>query len=299
MDLVGVGALEEGHEHDLEVEEEAPIFHVPEVVFDAFGEVGVTAQAVDLGPAGHAGFGMVAGVVVGDVVFEVLDEFGAFGAGADEAHFPFEDVPELGDFVDVVFTHEGADAEAAGVVFLAPLGAFAGFGVEFHGTDFEDVEGFADDAGAALAVEDGTAGFEPDEGAEEGDDGGGEEEADEAADDVGGAFDGPVEGAIEGEAIDAEDGGAGDGFEVKTGDEDAEAGGDDFELDEFAFAEGGEAGEFVALSVEVGDDDHVDFVTSEEALDLRERAEVRGAILVGGFFEGGICGGDHADDAEG
>lgn len=268
MDLIGVGALEEGHEHDLEVEEEAAVFHVPEVVFDAFGEVGIAAEAVDLGPAGHAGFGVVTGVVVGDVVFEVLDEFGAFGAGADEAHFAFEDVPELGDFVDVVFAHEGADAEAAGVVFLAPLGAFAGFGVEFHGADLEDVEGFADDAGAALAVEDGTAGFEPDEGAEEGDDGGGEDEADEAADDVGGAFDGPVEGAIEGKAVDTEDGGAGDGLEVEAGDEDAEAGGDDFELDEFAFAEGGEAGKFVTLAVEVGDDDHVDFVAGEKAFDL-------------------------------
>ena len=203
----------------MEVEEKAPIFQVPEVVFDVFGEVGVTAQAVDLCPAGHAGFGVVAGVAVGDVVFD-----------------------------------------------------------------------------AALALEDGAARFEPNEGAEEGDDGGGE---DEAADDVGGALDGPVEGAIEGEAIDAEDGVAGDGFAVKAGNEDAEVGGDDFELDEFAFAEGGEAGEFVALSVEVSDDDHVDFVTSEEALDLREGAEVRGAILIGGFFEGGVCGSDHTDDAEG
>lgn len=32
---------------------------------------------------------------------------------------------------------------------------------------------------------------------------------------------------------------------------------------------------------------------------MREGAEVRGAILIGGFFERGVCGGDHADDAEG
>ena len=203
----------------MEVEEKAPIFQVPEVVFDAFGEVGVTAQAVDLCPAGHAGFGVVAGVAVGDVVF---------------------------------------DAALA-----------------------------LEDGAARFEPNEGAARFEPNEGAEEGDDGGGE---DEAADDVGGALDGPVEGAIEGEAIDAEDGVAGDGFAVKAGNEDAGAGGDDFELDEFAFAEGGEAGEFVALSVEVSDDDHVDFVTSEEALDLREGAEVRGAILIGGFFEGGVVG---------
>lgn len=192
MDLVSVGALEECHEHDLEVEEKTPVFHVPEVVLDAFGEIGVAAETVDLSPSGHAWFGVVTGIVMRNVVFEVLNEFGAFRAGADKAHFAFEDVPELGDFVDVIFAHESANAEAAWVVFLTPLGTFAGFCIEFHGANLEDVEGFANNAGAALAVEDSTSGFEPDEGTKEGDDGGGGDEADEAADDVGGAFDGPV-----------------------------------------------------------------------------------------------------------
>ena len=72
-----------------------------------------------------------------------------------------------------------------------------------------------------------------------------------------------VEGGLEGEAGDAEEGDAIEGLEVEAAEEDLEGAGEDLVVDEFAFAESGEAGEFFALTVEVGDDDHVDFVASQ------------------------------------
>ena len=51
---------------------------------DAFCEVGVAAQPVDLGPPGNAGFSCVAGVVVGNLMFKIGDQLGAFRAGANQ-----------------------------------------------------------------------------------------------------------------------------------------------------------------------------------------------------------------------
>jgi hypothetical protein len=88
---VGVLAVEEGLDEDLEIEGERPVFEVVEIVLDAVLDGGVAAEAVDLGPAGHAGAGDVAGHVVADVVLELLDEVGAFGAGADEGHVALDE----------------------------------------------------------------------------------------------------------------------------------------------------------------------------------------------------------------
>ena len=55
----GPGA-EDRDEDDFHIEPEGPVLDVPEIVFDTFLHflrcVGFTAPAVDLGPAGDAGF---------------------------------------------------------------------------------------------------------------------------------------------------------------------------------------------------------------------------------------------------
>ena len=126
----------------MEVEPDGPVFDVVDVVLDAAGEVVAAAQAVDLGPAGHAGFHQVAGEVVGDFGREVFDVVRAFGARADQAHVAAEDVPELGKFVEVPAADEGADAEEARVggegadAQVVGRGGVGGHAAEFpHGED--------------------------------------------------------------------------------------------------------------------------------------------------------------------
>lgn len=57
-------------------------------------------RVTHLSPAGDAGLDRVAQAVEGDFLLQFLDEFRAFRARSDEAHFPFEHVPQLGQFVD-------------------------------------------------------------------------------------------------------------------------------------------------------------------------------------------------------
>jgi len=228
-------------------------------VLRAGGEVGVAAQAVDLGPAGHAGFDDVARLIVGDSVREVIDVVRAFGARADEAHVAAEDVPILGEFVEVPAAHEGAEAEEAGVVARgALLGGVGRGGVGGHAAEFVEGEGAVVRADADLAEEDRAAGrlaFE--EGGEDEDAGGGGEEADDGSEEVEGAFEGAVEEAVDGEFFDAEDGDATDGLEAEAAEEDVEGAGDELPLDVGAFAGFDDAREFGGGEVGAGDDEDV------------------------------------------
>ena len=94
--LIRVFALEERHQHDLEIEPGRPVLDVIEIVLDAVDEARVAAEAVDLRPTGDSGADFVAGIVMRDFRLEALDELGALRARADEAHVAHEDVPELG-----------------------------------------------------------------------------------------------------------------------------------------------------------------------------------------------------------
>src|SRR5215470_1076563 len=79
-------AREDGHGDDAEIEEQAPVLEVVEVVLDALVDGGVAAPTVDLGPAGDADAQAVTVVVAADFLKEALDEMRAFGARADQAN---------------------------------------------------------------------------------------------------------------------------------------------------------------------------------------------------------------------
>jgi len=149
----------EGEEEDLGVEPEGPVFDVIDVVLDSFREVAVAAQAVDLRPAGHAGFHEVSWQVVRDDGGELVDVVRAFGARADEAHVAAEDVPKLREFVDVPVADKGADAEQAGVVGAGADGvAVVGVGVGRHAAEFVEGKGRVARADACLFKKYGTVG---------------------------------------------------------------------------------------------------------------------------------------------
>ena len=72
--------------------------HPRELDADAV-EVGV-GRELHLGQAGDAGADQQAGAVVGNRLFELRDELGAFRARADHAHVAAQDVPQLREFVE-------------------------------------------------------------------------------------------------------------------------------------------------------------------------------------------------------
>lgn len=95
-----------------EIQPDAPVMHVPAVHLDALGVVDVAASA-GLPHAGDAGED---GVVLLDISpiprNFLLDD----GTGADEAHFAFEDVQELGQLIEAGLSEEGAALGDAGIV---------------------------------------------------------------------------------------------------------------------------------------------------------------------------------------
>ena len=147
-----------------DVEPDVPVADVPGVHLDAF-VVGRVAAAAGLPHARDAGADHVE-------VFDVRTVFGDFGLDdgprADEAHFPFEDVEELGQFVEAGLAQEGAALGDARVVLQLefPFPFFAGFrvaceeffqfhvGIDAHAAEFVAVEFFAVPANAAVLEDD-------------------------------------------------------------------------------------------------------------------------------------------------
>ncbi len=106
-----------------------------------------------------------------------------------------------------------------------------------------------------------------------------------------------VEGGLEGEAGDAEEGDAIEGLEVEAAEEDLEGAGEDLVVDEFAFAEVGEGGEFIAADAEVGDEGDVDLFADEDGAGIGVGAEAGDGRM---RLDGEAAGwGDDADDLEG
>jgi len=127
----------EGFGHDVDVEEDAAVFDVVEVVleFDEAVFDGFAIGVVDLCPAGESGFDDVAGFVIGHAVGDFLDEYGALGTGSDDGHLAFEDVYELGEFVDAGFAEELPEIGDAAVVDDGK-NSTGGFGIANHGAQF-------------------------------------------------------------------------------------------------------------------------------------------------------------------
>ena len=116
-------------------------------------EAGFFVVVGDGGGAGDAGAdGEDFAAVVGGVG---LEDLGVFGAGADEAHVADEDVPKLGQLVELGVTQPVAEGGDAVVAVGGDAGAGVAFGALVHGAELEDLEDAAVLADAIAAVVDG------------------------------------------------------------------------------------------------------------------------------------------------
>lgn len=147
---------EYGHQNDLHIHAEGPVFDVVKVVFDASFYGGIASVAVDLCPACDAGAYLVFDHVAGDIFFEFVYEEGAFGSRAYYGHIADEDVEELWELVDACLAHEASPAGLAGVVLCGPFILFFFVCLDTHGAELVHVKVLAVEAYALLFEEDGT-----------------------------------------------------------------------------------------------------------------------------------------------
>lgn len=101
-----------GAPEEHEIQPDAPVMHVPAVYLYSLGVVDITSSA-GLPHAGDAGEN---GIVLFDIFPIPRDFFLNDGARADEAHFTFEDVQELGQLIEAGLSKEGTALCDAGIV---------------------------------------------------------------------------------------------------------------------------------------------------------------------------------------
>src|ERR1700730_1924394 len=112
--------LKESHGHDLKIENQTPIFHVPDVVVNPLGQIGIAAQPMDLRPTGYSWFGIMTSIIVRYIMFKPGDKFGSLRPRPDQAHFSLKHIPELWYFINVPFAHECSDPQPSRIVLDGP-----------------------------------------------------------------------------------------------------------------------------------------------------------------------------------
>jgi hypothetical protein len=146
--------LQSGQTEDLEVEPEAPVIHVPHVVFEPLLP-GHRVPSVHLGPPRDPGPHVVPTGLLGRVQREVLDPE---RAGSDQAHVPLQHVEQLGQLVQAGGPEEPADPADTG-----SIGQRLAFRITevVHGTELVDAEDPAVQPRSVLHEQHGPAHREP------------------------------------------------------------------------------------------------------------------------------------------
>lgn len=151
----------ERHPKNLEVEAPGTVLQIEEVITQATEHLldSVGIAIVEGGVGGDTRTDLVEVAITGIALHNLVDVELALGTGADKGHLATEDVPELGKFVEVVFTQELADLGHAFVLAAGIQGGTCLFGIELHAAELIDVERATETADALLLENGGTAVF--------------------------------------------------------------------------------------------------------------------------------------------
>lgn len=140
-------------EDDLEVLKQAGPGDVHQIQ-QQFVVGGGVVLAIDLSVAGKAAFGLEPQVPFGHFFGVLGGDLGAFGSGPYDGHIPFQDVQQLGQFVEADGPDEPAHPGDPGIVFAgAEPGHAVLFGIHAHAAEFQDGEDFPVFDQPFLAVE--------------------------------------------------------------------------------------------------------------------------------------------------
>ena len=159
--LVGVASFAskdvgDGFDDDLDIEEEAPVFYVPDIFLYAFFHHpefgGFTSLACDLLPSCYSRFGIMANHVLiyqSSIFLRMLDHVRTW---TYYAHITHENVDELWKFVDISLAHDVAPLGLTRVI-LCCLN-LVGIGIDTHGAELETSKLIAIDTITLLSEED-------------------------------------------------------------------------------------------------------------------------------------------------
>lgn len=153
--------LKEGHPENLDVKSPGTVLQVEEVVAQATEHLldGVGIAIVEGGVRSDPRTDLVEVAITGIALHNLVDVELALRTGTDKGHLTTEDVPELGKFVEVVFTKELADLGHAFVLAAGIQGGTCLFGIELHAAKLVDVERTTETADTLLLENGGTAVF--------------------------------------------------------------------------------------------------------------------------------------------
>jgi hypothetical protein len=108
--------MQYGANDDAEIEQQAPVLQIIEVVFYALLNRSVAAPAVDLRPAGYADLEIMPSTISGNFYGELFNEVRTLWARPNYAHIAFKHIEELWEFVEAGSAQKCADAGATGIV---------------------------------------------------------------------------------------------------------------------------------------------------------------------------------------
>ena len=123
--------LKERHPENLDVEAPRAVLQIKKVVAQAAEHLldGVGIAVVEGGVRSDSRTDLVEVAITGIALHNLVDVELALGTWTDKGHLATEDVPELGKFVEVVFTKELADLGHAFVLAAGIQGGTCLFGI--------------------------------------------------------------------------------------------------------------------------------------------------------------------------
>ena len=175
-----------------------------------------------------------------------MDQLRTLRTRADEAHFTYQNVPELGDFIDVPFPHESTRFKYPEVSFDSPADPIL-FTIQVHGPDFKNFEMLSIPSHAHLTIKNGASAFQPDHEAKTCEDRHGNEESKKTAQDVYDTFYVLVEGRMQRQMADPKDGNSIHRFQMQATKQNLKTIGHNLEVGQFLFANHGEICKLVAV----------------------------------------------------
>ena len=150
---------DEGLKENLQIKKEGVVLEVVKVGFKACEHLleGCGVAVVQSGVGCHAWAHLVEVLVARVNGYNLVDEVFALRSRAYKRHVAYENVPQLGQLVEVVVAKEASDTrEAVFVLFDAELRRSL-LGVDFHATEFIDEKRPSTFSDALLAVDGGAA----------------------------------------------------------------------------------------------------------------------------------------------
>src|SRR5439155_22935105 len=152
-------------EQDDEIENEGVVLDVIKIVFQLLDRLfdGRAVRVAHLGPPRQAGFDTVAHVIERNLLGQHRHELGSFGPRPDEAHLAFQDVQELGQFIDPRASEETPNARYARIVDACPARLAIHLRVLRHAAELKQRELGASRTDPLLSIDDRLAVFQHDE----------------------------------------------------------------------------------------------------------------------------------------